>query len=246
VRSKVDPSLDAYLDGLVGVLRRRLGDDLVAVALIGGAGAGAFEPAASDIDVAVVVEHPPAAEPLGALAAELSHGRRPVPARRLELVVYTREGLDTGDFELNLNTGADVEDAETEPKPGEGFWFVLDLAIARERSRALVGPPLAELVPPLPRERLAAAALRSLRWLAEHEPDAPDTLLNACRSWRWAAEGVWSTKVEAAEWALARSSDPGLVRAALAERKLGRREGLDVAEVRRVVARAEEALSRLA
>jgi hypothetical protein len=130
----VNPALDGYLEELLGVLRTALGRELVAVSLVGGAGAGAFEPGASDVDVAVVIERPVPADLLLELAAELSHQRRPVPARRLELVVYTRAGLAEGEFALNLNTGHDVERADLDPAAAESFWFVLDLAIARGRA----------------------------------------------------------------------------------------------------------------
>lgn len=233
---------EAYLRELVELVADRLGERLLAVALIGGAGAGEFEPASSDIDVAVVVDRPEAAEAAVDLASELSHRSRPVPARRLELVVYARAGLAGGEFLLNLNTGTDVESAETQPRPGESFWFVLDLAIARGRSRALLGPPLSELVPEQPRARLAAAALEALDWFAKAEPGAPDTVLNACRSWDWAVTEEWSTKAEAARWARGRAPDPGLVEEALRLRAEGAREGLDAARVRELCACARKAL----
>ena len=60
----MDAALAAYLEELVRVVRTALGKEVVAVALIGGAGAGAFEPGASDVDVAVVIERALPAEPL--------------------------------------------------------------------------------------------------------------------------------------------------------------------------------------
>ena len=237
---------EGYLRELVEVVAARFGEHLLAVALVGGGGAGEFEPASSDIDVAVVVDGAQAADAAVALARDLSHRRRPVPARRLELVVYTRAGLAAGDFVLNLNTGTDIESAQTEPRPGELFWFVLDLAIARGRSRSLLGPPLSELVPEQPRARLAAAALEALDWFAAAEPSAPDTALNACRSWRWAEEGVWSTKSEAASWAAERAPDPALVQEALRLRSEGIRAGLDAGCVGELAARARAALAALA
>jgi hypothetical protein len=241
VWSEKDPKLsgvEEYLGGIVALLCERLGGDLLSVALIGGGGAGSFEPASSDIDVAVVVARAPASELLLGLAGELSHSRRPVPARRLELVVYSREG----EVLLNLNSGDDVERAEMGIDPAERFWFVLDVAIARGRSRTLFGEPLGAVLSEPPPGEVRAAALDSLRWFAREEPGAPDTLLNACRTWRWAVDGEWSTKEEAADWALPRVSDPAAIRAAVDARRSGRREGLDPGAVRRVAALAEEAL----
>jgi hypothetical protein len=239
----VNPALDGYLEELLGVLRTALGRELVAVSLVGGAGAGAFEPGASDVDVAVVIERPVPADLLLELAAELSHQRRPVPARRLELVVYTRAGLAEGEFALNLNTGHDVERADLDPAAAESFWFVLDLAIARGRSEALFGPPLDVLAPEPPRERVRGAVLASLDWFAADAPDSPDTALNAARSWVWAETGRWATKGEAAVWARGRAPDPGVIDSALALRAEGRLSGLDPARVRELSARARRAVA---
>jgi predicted nucleotidyltransferase len=237
----VNPALAGYLDELLSVLRTALGKELVAVSLVGGAGAGAFEPGSSDVDVAVVIERPVPAESLLDLAAELSHQRRPVAARRLELVVYTRAGLADGEFALNLNTGPDIEQADLDPAAAESFWFVLDLAIARGRSTPLFGPPLEALAPEPPPERVREAVLASLDWFAADAPDSADTVLNAARSWLWAETGEWATKGEAAAWARSRARDPALIDAALALRAEGRLSGLDPASVRELSARARRA-----
>jgi predicted nucleotidyltransferase len=240
----VDAALSSYLDELLLVVRKRLEKELVAVSLIGGAGAGAFEPWASDVDVVVVIERPLPPETLLELAAALSHRRRPVPARRLELVVYTRAGLRDGEFALNLNTGFEIEHAGLDPAETDSFWFVLDLAIARGRSTPLLGPPLRELAPEPSRELVRAAALASLDRFAAHSPESPDTALNAARSWLWAETGQWATKGEAAEWARSRAPDPELIDAALALRRDGRPAGLDPGAVGELAARARDALRR--
>jgi hypothetical protein len=46
----------------------------------------------------------------------------------------------------------------------------------------------------------------SLAWYEREQPDAPNAVLNACRVLRYAVEGVFSSKREAAEWARARGS----------------------------------------
>jgi hypothetical protein len=78
-----------------------------------------------------------------------SHRSLPCPARRLELVVISaaaarRPGSVPG-WELNLITGAG-EDNHLDPANEPTHWFVLDLAIARERGVCLVGPPARELI----------------------------------------------------------------------------------------------------
>ena len=141
--------VETYLAALVERLRSGLGDRLVAVWLIGSGGMGAFRPGESDLDVAVVVSGPP---------VDVGVRDIPVPATKLEIVFYDpalRVLLDTN--------------------PGSGdHWYVIDLAVAREHGRALLGPPPAELIPEIPREEILAALDRSDRWHAEHEPDSPN------------------------------------------------------------------------
>ena len=45
-----------------------------------------------------------------------------------------------------------------------------------------------------------------------------NNVLNACRAWRYAEEGVWSTKGASATWARERFTVPSLIEAALAKR----------------------------
>ncbi len=61
-----------------------------------------------------------------------------------------------------------------DPNPGSGdHWYVIDLAIAREHGRALLGPPPSELIGEIPREEILAALDASDRWHAEHEAEQP-------------------------------------------------------------------------
>jgi hypothetical protein len=73
-------------------------------------------------------------------------------------------------------------------------------------------------------------------------------VLNASRGWRFAEEGVWSSKDDAGAWALARTDDPATVEAALAIRHGDRSRTLDPARVdafqRRVLDRVEHALKQ--
>lgn len=68
-------------------------------------------------------------------------------------------------------------------------------------------------------------------------------MLNACRSLRFAAEGVWSSKAAAGRWALdaAADSDRGLVAEALNARAHAK---LDARRVDAFLARAVERLGR--
>jgi predicted nucleotidyltransferase len=244
----MDRLIARYLQAVVAALRARLGADLVAVSLVGSGATGDFVPGTSDLDVAAVTARPIQRETKLALAEALSHDRLPVPARLLELVVYTLAALASPQrrvqFELNLNTGRDVEDhVGLEPAAEAGHWFLLDLAIAREHGVALFGPALGVLVGELPREWLLTAAKASLDWYDANEPAPASTVLAACRAWRFAAEGSWGSKADAAAWAAKRLPDPGVPERALALRRGESPRPLVDGEVRLVLGRARAALA---
>ena len=139
------------------------------------------------------------------VAEAASHEALPCPVRGLELVLYAREELAVPAYQLNLNTGPRMErrlsyDAGEEPR----FWFLLDLAIAREHGIALAGPPAREVLPEFPRELVLEALREALTWYAADGGDEAQTVLAACRAWAWASDGVWRSKGDAARWARGR------------------------------------------
>jgi len=116
----------------------------------------------------------------------------PVPARKLELVVYPRGGEQ---WELNLNTGDRVGlDPDAEPS----FWFVLDRAIAAQHATALVGPPWSELFSPEPPE-VIEAALDEVAAFDGWDDPVGDAELAAARARVWRETRRWVSKREAAE-----------------------------------------------
>jgi hypothetical protein len=70
-------------------------------------------------------------------------------------------------------------------------------------------------------------------------------VLNAYRSWRYAEEGVMSSKDEAAAWAVSHTADPSLVESALAIRRGDRSRSLDPAEVRTFVLGVKARIARM-
>jgi hypothetical protein len=210
--------LTPYLAGLVGRLRAGLGGELVAVVLTGSGALGDYEPRRSDVDVIAVCEAPLAPERARELAARVSHRELPCPARRLELVVAARG--DARAFTLMVETGEGHERVALDPAGEPAFWFLIDRAIAHDRGRALYGPPPAQVLAAPPRADVVAALHDSLDWHRAHEPASENAVLNACRGWRWARTGRWTSKRKAGEWALSRMSDPAVVERALARRPL--------------------------
>jgi predicted nucleotidyltransferase len=191
--------LAQYLSEFVSRLERRLGDRLMAAWVVGSGALGELDRERSDIDVqAVSSTRLPHAE-LEALVAVLSHDALPVPMRGLEFVLYAREDLDDPAgprFQLNLNTGPGMEhhegyDADAEPR----FWFTLDVAIAREHARPLVGPSPAAFLPVLPRELVLAAHRDSIAWYRANVPEL--AAVTEARARAWETDGRWISKGEA-------------------------------------------------
>jgi predicted nucleotidyltransferase len=198
----VPAAVAAYVEELVAGMAVAV--DLDAVYVVGSGAYGGFERGRSDVDVVAVVPRPLSLSEKRALVAAAE--AVPSPGRKLELVVYAR-GSER--YELNLNTGELVSfDPDEEPN---GFWFVLDRAIAQEHAVPVVGPPWDEIFAPLPREDVVAALRDSLDYHERKEPMTLNSLLNACRAWRWVENGDWISKPEAARWFRRR------VRAALEE-----------------------------
>ncbi len=235
----------AYHRALVERLRALFGEDLVGVYAGGSYALGGYDPRRSDLDVAVVCRRPLSSDQKAELAAALLHEALPVPARGLELVVYTqatvRSGTADPGYELNLNTGRAMSSLLSTSPEGEDHWYAIDRAIVREHGLVLFGPALVEVFAPIARDLLLVRVLESLCWYAAHEEAAgDDAVLNACRAWRFASEGLWSSKPDAGEWARERLADPSLVAEALAARDDGRR--LDRTEVSRFLAETRRLL----
>jgi Domain of unknown function (DUF4111) len=235
------------------LLGRLLGDDLVAVWLGGSGALGGVAAGQSDVDLVAVCAAVPGQELRRAVVAGLGELAMTWPVRGLELVLYTRAAVAAPAgppaFELNLDVGPRMPyHLSLDPAAEPAHWFVLDLAILRDHGRTLAGPPPRDLVGPIPRRRLLEALRDSLAWHEAHEPALQQAVLNACRGWRFTAEGVWSSKDEAGAWALARTDDPATVSAALAVRHGDRSATLDPARVdafqRRVLDRVEQALKQ--
>jgi hypothetical protein len=232
--------------GVVGTL---LGDTRYGVYLGGSLALGDFVPGQSDVDLAVVAGRSLGAGRQEALVAALEPAARRCPTRGLELVVYSRADAASPSwpprFELNFNAGPRMRlNVSYDPVSEPAHWFAIDLAVLRERGVPLAGPPAAETFGCIRRERLLVALADSLAWHKSNEPRSPSTVLNACRAWRFAQEGVWSSKAEAAGWARSRLGQATLIDAALEARRTG--GALDPSDVRALTARASEAVAACA
>ena len=177
-----EAQLETYVTDVVSAIE---GVAPVAGAYVLGSGLlGGFDQASSDADVAVVVERPLTCGERAALLEALDE--LPSPFRKLELVVYAA-GAKPPAYELNY------PDGDEEPP----HWFVLDAAIAQERSRPLVGRPWRELLEPVSEVETRRAAGESLEWSARQPAEDEFARVNAARARHYLERGDWITKEEA-------------------------------------------------
>ena len=197
----------------------------VSVVLHGSLAAGDFVPGHSDVDLLVVAVHPLADAEIDMLvsvvrAAELGGAagidllvaaaevcRTPTPRPGLELLVGRYPGRSP--------------DFEVEARAKEWPDLVPELAMAREMGRALYGATPGEVIGAVPPEWIEQRGKYWLaRWLslADDADNAAFMVLTACRIWRFAVEGVYCSKSEAARWALARNPSLVAIKQALSQR----------------------------
>jgi hypothetical protein len=193
-----------YLEELAERLADSLGERLMSVLAVGSYALGAYDPKRSDLDVIVVVDRPLTVSDWDAVVDQCSDESLPVPARKLELVAYTRPQVAaprrSQRWELNFHTGRGVRHAGHDPMAESWHWFVLDLAQAREHSVTLYGEPGRVIIGEVSDALIQDAHAASLAWYAVHEPGT-QLMLAAARAWRWNTEKKWSSKQEAWGWA---------------------------------------------
>jgi len=216
----------AYLKRVVGALQRCLGQRLVGIYLFGSAAYSAYEPGISDLDVQAVVTESLSKRNRKQIAGLLTHQVLTCPARRLEFVCYARTSVYPASrypqFELNFNTGAGEEDhISLDPAEESSHWFLLDIAMGRALGRPLLGPEPAQVFAPIPRIWQLEAIAESLVWHSEHEPTSANTVLNACRGWRYVATGHFGSKRDGCAWARQQPACPVGVLEADRLRQLG-------------------------
>jgi aminoglycoside adenylyltransferase-like protein/nucleotidyltransferase-like protein len=226
LRSKPLPTKQpeaSYLSSVTVCLQDLFGAALVGVYVGGSYALGDYRRGRSDLDLAGVVESRVPAR-LRELAIErlLPEAAR-CPTRGLELVIYrsatVRSGSVQPDFELNLNAGPGmpVRVDHGTAAAGQGHWFPIDRSILAQAGMPLLGPPAGEVFSPIAPKALVPVLVDSIRWHRAHPERPSDSVLNACRSLRFATEGRWSSKSAAGRWAVNRGLAPSeLVRRACA------------------------------
>jgi hypothetical protein len=212
--------------GVAAHLEAQLGTGLVGAWFVGSIALGGYVPGESDVDIVAVAPEGVAEDVKRAIADDLLELAPTCPARGLELTLYRLEvatSLPEGaDFEVNVNGGPRMPTSvHLDPRSEPGFWYVLDRAIAHRCGVAITGAPAREVFADAPRQTLLGAMVESMRWHRRHERATLYSVLNACRAWRYAAEGVLGSKLDGAAWARDRWRRPELVDAAVELRQGG-------------------------
>jgi ketosteroid isomerase-like protein/predicted nucleotidyltransferase len=212
----------AYIEELTRRVTESLGEAACGVWLFGSAALGDFAPERSDMDVQAVTTTRLPRATRERLAAALDHDVLPCPARKLEFVLYAVDDLRDPSgpaFQLNLNTGSGLSrHVSFDPVEEPRFWFVIDVAIGREHGVALAGPPAGSVFPKLPRRLIIDALAAALDWYESSSGAPAETILSACRTWAWATDGHWRSKVDSGRWAQDQLPDSASVEAALRSR----------------------------
>lgn len=227
-----------YARDVAAAAAAALGPRLVGVYLHGSAVLGGFDARRSDVDILVVCDGPVPPPQQAAIADALGEQRLPCPARGLELSLVTaraaRQVSAEPAFELHMTTAPDDAKVIDGHRSGGDADLVLHFAVCRSAGR-LLGPgrPTAEVFGPVPDDLVLAQLAAELRWGAGHAP-GEYAVLNACRAWRFAADGALVSKIDGGQWALARVHGPDreLISTALDRQRCVPAAGLDPRAVR--------------
>ncbi len=222
VRDMGDPTGQEEL--VVEALRRLLGGDLLGVYLHGSSVLGGLKPH-SDIDLIAVAARPMTADEKHKLLRRLlsiSRPGNPAPgARSIELFGLVQSRVRPWRYppELDLLYGdwwrAEYERGEFPwHSPDPDLTIQIDTAIRADRP--LFGPPIRELLDPVPAVDVRRAMIDSLPALLGYlDGDEANVLLTFARTWFTLATGSIAPKDVAADWAIERL--PEAVRAALVQ-----------------------------
>jgi Domain of unknown function (DUF4111)/Nucleotidyltransferase domain len=246
----IDADVATFAEAVTKRLQKILGEILHGVYLSGSVALGGYIPGQSDIDIFAVSQGSLEVEKKQTIAEIISGEAANCPTRGMEFVLYSRGAVAkpsrTPRFEINLNAGPQMSyHLSFDPASEPSHWFVLDISIVREHGQQLIGPPAAGVFAPIPRPWVLDALEDSLGWHADHETLLHYSVLNACRSWRYAEEGLMSSKDAAAVWALSRAEDPSIIDSALAIRRGDRTRSLEPAEVRAFVLSVKARIARM-
>lgn len=207
------PETPPVADEVVTIVRAVLDGALVGAYLHGSAVVGGLRPT-SDVDILAVIDRPTTEHERRELVDRLMDisGRRARrgPGRPIELTMLLRSDVrpwpDPPRVELLYGEWR-RDDYESgfvpgpEPMPDLGP----EIALALAGDRALFGPPPADVLDPMPPDRIRRAIVAGVPSLLEDlDSDTRNVLLTFARIWATVVTGEISSKDAAAAWALDR------------------------------------------
>lgn len=215
--SKVEPhdeATAAQAEAVVERLRAVLGADALGIYLYGSAVAAGLRPD-SDLDLFVVSRRPTSDDEKAALVQAITplsyRPLRPPGWRPVELTIVVASAVRPWRFppEMDFQYGEwlrdDYEAGHVAPAQAQNPDVAVLVTMVRQWGRALVGPPPAELLDPVPRPDLVRAMLDGIDGLlADLEPDTRNVLLTLARIWNSVETGEIGSKDAAAAWAAGR------------------------------------------
>lgn len=189
-------------------------DAIVGIYLYGSALAGGLRPD-SDLDLAVVTSRRLTTGEREALINAIRPlSRRSLRApgwRALEVTVLALPDVSPWRYppHVDMQYGEWLTDTELGEQVRRGAAASPDLAVAitmlRQASRAYRGPPVGDVLDPVPQDDLVRATLDAVpALLAELEDDTRNVLLTLARMWVTVATGAIRSKDGAADWAARR------------------------------------------
>jgi len=183
----------SLLEELEAQLRDLLGPNLVGMYVYGSLAFGCYNPALSDVDVLVITRRRLAPETRGPLSSLLT-----ALSGRLEVSFLSRADVDPWRYPTPFDLHVSGEGAKHD---GAAVYFATEIANARARGVALVGPPPETVFPEVPDEDFLDSIERDLVRAGDHVNEEPGyAVLNACRVVAYRSERRVMSKAEAAHW----------------------------------------------
>lgn len=191
-------------------LQRELGENLIGVYLHGSLAFNCFNPDASDVDFLVVVEDRLDAATKRRIAKALIELSRDAPKKGLEMSIVTRASLRDfrypTPYEFHFSNDwidryeADEVDLEAERADPD---LAAHLTVVRERGVSLVGAPIAEVIPPIPRHAYLRSIANDAAYASRNLASDPVYgVLNLCRVLDFIHDGRITSKSEGGQWAV--------------------------------------------
>jgi predicted nucleotidyltransferase len=219
------PSIVQLLGRIGDEFQRLLGDDLIGIYVHGSLAFGCFNPATSDVDLIAVVQTRLDTPTKRRIAKTLIDLSGDAPPKGLELSIVTLPVLQ--DFRvptpyefhfgmewIDRYVAGDV-DFNTERSDPD---LAAHLTVVRQYGIRLVGEPIDQVVPPIPRRAYLESIAADVAWARPNlVTDPAYGVLNLCRTLAFIREGLVLSKAGGAAWAIEHVPAPfvPLVQAAL-------------------------------